>query len=208
VDRKHAYSHRLGESVTRSDRRRGELKLENSSPPLACLCESDDETKRQTSAERRMTLPPLEADGPVVKWFSALLELAGDDPHVVGAFVSPSGTGFKIIFRVPVATNAREHTQNFNAVRTHVTAQYNAAVDEAAKDVARLCFVSHDPEAFFRADAEPLDVCDDASPEPNSDEPKTRVSADAAAQGGRNNAAFKMACDRPSLFMGKQHPAA
>ena len=39
-DPRHAYSHRQGESVTRSDRRRRELKLENSSPSLACLCES------------------------------------------------------------------------------------------------------------------------------------------------------------------------
>jgi len=36
-----AYSRKQGESVTRSDRRRRELKLENSSPPLARLRESN-----------------------------------------------------------------------------------------------------------------------------------------------------------------------
>jgi hypothetical protein len=35
---------------------------------------------------------------------------------------------------------------------------YAAKVDEAAKDVARLCFVSHDPAAFYKADAVPLEI--------------------------------------------------
>ena len=75
-----------------------------------------------------------------------LHDLAHSDPHAAAAFVSPSGTGIKIIFR----------TDNFDAVRAHVKKFYNADVDEAAKDVSRLCFVSHDPAAFFNPDAVPL----------------------------------------------------
>ena len=71
---------------------------------------------------------------------------AWNDPHVVAAFVSPTGTGLKIIFR----------TESFDSVREHVASHYQATVDEAAKDVARLCFVSHDPEAFYNDEAKPL----------------------------------------------------
>jgi len=87
-----------------------------------------------------------------------LHDTARQDSHVAAAFVSPSGTGIKIVFRVPVATDAEQHQRNFNAVRAHVALIYAAKVDEAAKDVARLCFVSHDPAAFYNDAALPLDV--------------------------------------------------
>ena len=87
-----------------------------------------------------------------------LHDTARNDRHAAAAFVSPSGTGIKIVFRVPVAADAKEHQQNFNAVRAHVAAKYSAKVDEAAKDIARLCFVSHDTAAFYNADAVPLEV--------------------------------------------------
>ena len=91
---------------------------------------------------------------------------ARSDSHAAAAFVSPSGTGIKIVFRVPIASDAKQHQRNFNAVRAHVANFYNAAVDENAKDVARLCFVSHDPDAFFNAAAAPLDVETVASVQP------------------------------------------
>ena len=87
-----------------------------------------------------------------------LHDTAHSDPHAAAAFVSPSGTGIKIVFRVPVASDASQHRQNFDAVRRHVAGIYSAKVDEAAKDIARLCFVSHDAAAFFKADAVPLEV--------------------------------------------------
>jgi hypothetical protein len=94
----------------------------------------------------------------VAKRVGELHDIARNDPHAAAAFVSPSGMGIKIVFRVPVAADANEHQRNFAAVRAHVTSHYSAQVDEAAKDVARLCFVSHDPAAFYNADALPLEV--------------------------------------------------
>jgi hypothetical protein len=114
-----------------------------------------------------------------------LHDTARRDPHAVAAFVSPSGTGIKIVFRVPVAADAKEHHQNFNAVRAHVVSYYNAQVDEAAKDIARLCFVSHDPAAFYNAEAVPLDLATVASVQP----------LNGAEIGERNNNAFKLACE-------------
>jgi len=117
-----------------------------------------------------------------------LRDTANQDPHAAAAFVSPSGTGIKIVFRVPVAADGSQHRQHFNAVRAHVAKIYGAKVDEAAKDVARLCFVSHDPAAFYNADAVPLAV---------TSEPANVASVQPLAgteKGGRNNAAFELAC--------------
>lgn len=102
-----------------------------------------------------------------------LHDTATRDPHTLAAFVSPSGTGLKIVFRTP--ENA-SHPQSFVSMRAHVAAFYRAEVDEAAKDVSRLCFVSSDPAAFFNTEALPL--------------PLTPAGTE---QGSRNNAAFELA---------------
>lgn len=93
-----------------------------------------------------------------------LLYIARMDPHVIAAFVSPSGTGIKIVFRVPIATDEEQHKQNFATVRAYVNSHYDAKVDEQAKDVPRLCFVSHDPNAFYHGDAVPLVSTSKTSP--------------------------------------------
>jgi len=118
-----------------------------------------------------------------------LHDKAKQDPHAAAAFISPSGKGIKIVFRVPIAADGQQHRQNFNAVRAHVAKIYGAKVDEAAKDIARLCFVSHDPAAFFKADAVPLDVRGEMPAVANVQR------RDGAEKGGRNNAAFKLACE-------------
>jgi P4 family phage/plasmid primase-like protien len=119
-----------------------------------------------------------------------LHDIARSDPYVVAAFVSPSGTGIKIIFRVPVPTDAIQHQQNFNAVRVHVVKIYRAQVDEGAKDIARLCFVSHDLAAFYNPDAVPLAV----APIGPAENGQNLLPITGTAKGSRNNAAFELAC--------------
>ncbi len=91
-------------------------------------------------------LDDLEADK-----LTALRGKAEQDRHVGAVFLSPTGSGLKIVFRV--AGDARQHHQNFLAVRQHVKNKYGLPIDEACKDVARLCFVSYDPQAAWHGDA-------------------------------------------------------
>ena len=118
-----------------------------------------------------------------------LQEIARHDPYVVGAFVSPSGTGLKIVFQVPA--DANRHVQNFVAIRAHAAAYYKAKVDEAAKNIARLCFVSHDPNAFYNASSKPLDIGQPSTAAISMEPDKYVVGAD---KGNRNNTAFELAC--------------
>ena len=73
------------------------------------------------------------------------------DKRVCAVFLSPTGTGLKVLFRV--AGDASRHHQNFLAVRQHVKDAYGLPIDEACKDVSRLCFVSYDPKAVWHGDA-------------------------------------------------------
>ena len=67
------------------------------------------------------------------------------DPHVLAAFLSPSGTGLKVV--VPVdARDAETHRACFLEAERYFKG-LGLTVDPACKDVARLCFVSFDADA-------------------------------------------------------------
>jgi Protein of unknown function (DUF3987)/BT4734-like, N-terminal domain len=78
-------------------------------------------------------------------------------PHAVAVFLSPSGDGLKVSFRV--AADASRHAGSFGAVEKHVRDLTGIQIDQACKDPARLCFMSHDPQLYINLAAtqiEPL----------------------------------------------------
>lgn len=82
-----------------------------------------------------------------------LCQLA-EDPYVLTAFISPTGSGVKAVFRV--AGNADDHAANCLAVQKMVKKLYRCNVDESCKNLERLCFVSFDEHAFLNESVEAL----------------------------------------------------
>jgi Protein of unknown function (DUF3987)/VirE N-terminal domain len=78
-----------------------------------------------------------------------------DSPHLWTLFKSPGGDGLKAVFRVP-ADQAR-HTGSFRAVEQHVKKLTGVQIDQACRDVARLCFLSYDPELIYKAEAREIE---------------------------------------------------
>jgi putative DNA primase/helicase len=78
------------------------------------------------------------------------------DPHVLAVFVGPSGEGIKAI----IAINPERHTDSWFAAESHFRGQYGLTLDKATKDPMRLCFVSFDPDADWRDEADILPVPD------------------------------------------------
>jgi hypothetical protein len=76
-------------------------------------------------------------------------------PHAWAVFTSPSGDGLKAVFKVPA--DVTKHGGSFRAVEQHIRALTGVQIDEACKDVARLCFLSHDPELYHNANAIPIE---------------------------------------------------
>lgn len=89
-----------------------------------------------------------------------------NDPHILAAFISPSGKGVKGLIRIPASRET--HLAAFAAVGEYLRSRYAVEVDAKCKDVSRVCFVSHDPEMVINADAVELDV--DGSPLPDCEE--------------------------------------
>lgn len=139
-----------------------------------------------------------------------------DDPHVIACFLSPTGTGLKVVFSVE--PDPALHLASFRSVQQYLLQHFNIAADESAKDVSRICFVSWDPEInghpmpkvlppitateFLSPDSRP--------PRPSDSSPKLPASAEqllhaGAPQGRRNERALWLACqlrdagfDRPA----------
>lgn len=109
---------------------------------------------------------------------------AKSDPHVAFGFVSPSGDGLKL----GLAIDGTRHAESFLAAEKYFLENYGVKIDRSVKDRLRLCFVSHDPEAWTK-DAEPL-----ALPAPSADETSGPTEAEPEASG---NAEFA-ACILPS----------
>jgi hypothetical protein len=78
-----------------------------------------------------------------------------DDPYTLAAFTSPSGTGLKVLVRIPTSCS---HLAAFEAARDHFKTQFDLQVDDACSDISRICFTSYDPDLIARPDAPELPV--------------------------------------------------
>lgn len=85
-----------------------------------------------------------------------LRERLEDDTHVLFISLSPTASGLKVGFRVPA--DADRHADSFAAVAAHVEKEYGEDIDPSCKDLARLCFVSHDPDLYVNWEAEEMVV--------------------------------------------------
>src|SRR5439155_5005052 len=52
-----------------------------------------------------------------------------------------------------VPADSSKHLASFRAVEAHVMELTGVQIDQACKDVARLCFVSYDPDAYLNVNA-------------------------------------------------------
>ncbi|EIP99367.1 VirE N-terminal domain protein [Opitutaceae bacterium TAV1] len=94
--------------------------------------------------------------------------LAFDD-HIYAAFLSPSATGVKAVFR---HDRAGEHAAAWADMEAYLSAKYNLTPDPSGKDVCRMCFVSHDPDLAHNPDARPLPHHTPPPPDPPPAAPK------------------------------------
>lgn len=78
------------------------------------------------------------------------------DRHVLAMFVSPSGEGLKVLVRVDSET--KDHYSAFECCRLYYKENYQVDLDVSGKNLARLCFISFDPDLFYNSEAIPFHV--------------------------------------------------
>jgi hypothetical protein len=95
-----------------------------------------------------------------------------EDPRVVCLFVSPSGMGLKVVVWASGIADARTYTHAWRTVLDYLRETYPAVAacnDEGCSDIARLCFLSYDPEAYLNLDAHLFDVPQYQPPPPSTE---------------------------------------
>lgn len=83
------------------------------------------------------------------------------DPHVVLSFISPSGNGLKVMYRLKEACcDHGLYTIFYKKFATDLATRLSLSqmVDTRTCDVSRACFLSCDPSVYLNAGAEPVDM--------------------------------------------------
>lgn len=68
-------------------------------------------------------------------------ELVSSDPYVYAAFISISGNGVCLLFKI----DATRHSDSFEAIASYLYEAYSLIVDQSGKNVSRARYVSYDP---------------------------------------------------------------
>jgi hypothetical protein len=89
------------------------------------------------------------------------------DKRLVALFVSPSGAGLKCLFWT--SRPAADHLAVWSDIVAELRQTTGVQADESGKDVCRLCFLSHDPDAGYWPDAEEWLVLGRSGALPSSD---------------------------------------
>ena len=105
---------------------------------------------RFSSRERPVAEKLIEHSGLICADLDHIDDIAGtraklsESPYVRAVFLSPTGTGLKVLVRVE--PNVERHSASWKAVKAHIMELTELEIDEACKDVSRLCFASWDPD--------------------------------------------------------------
>lgn len=93
------------------------------------------------------------------------------DPRVMMCFISPSGDGLKVMFRLKERCyDSGIYSIFYKAFVRRLATEYGIeqVVDGRTSDVARACFISVDPQAYYNPQCEPVDLTafvDEQNPE-------------------------------------------
>lgn len=68
------------------------------------------------------------------------------DQFTYGCFISPSGTGVKVI--VKISDEKELHQKAFDCLYRYYRETYGFEMDRKCRDISRLCFLSYDPDLF------------------------------------------------------------
>jgi Protein of unknown function (DUF3631)/VirE N-terminal domain len=166
------------------DRKKAKLAVGSDKQRLPAILWSGSFSKREKHGLRRhsgLIAADLDELGDKLSEIRTKLKSSA---YLYALFVSPTGDGVKAIFRVPA--DQKMHPRSWEAVRRHVIDLTGVQIDEACKDIARLCFLSFDPEAYFNPIAQEL------LPAPEAEKPTIRKSETQPAIEARRQIAVEL----------------
>jgi hypothetical protein len=80
-------------------------------------------------------------------------EILKNSKYIYAAFLSPTGTGVKVLVRIPA--DIASHSSRFDALREYFN---HASFDPKTRDLSRLCFDSYDPDIYINEEAPVFEI--------------------------------------------------
>jgi predicted P-loop ATPase len=75
--------------------------------------------------------------------------LLGADEFIEYVFTSVGGEGLALVFKI----DGDKHGQSFQQIKDYIESKYDYKVDKGVKEIARLRFVSYDPDLIYNSEA-------------------------------------------------------
>ena len=73
------------------------------------------------------------------------------DEYTYATFISPSGDGLKVLFRIPA--DIKKHEAHYLGIVKHCKDRGYPELDITSKNISRVCFISYDPELYINKDS-------------------------------------------------------
>ena len=118
----------------------------------AGVCEGGHSKENVVSVSENLMLDVDHYTGDI----HALVRRVSELPWVQAAWITVSGEGAKIIVRVQVDTLEEYEEQAYPIVAQYFTRLLDTPMDMCCGDLSRFCFVTYDPDAFYREECEPF----------------------------------------------------
>ena len=93
--------------------------------------------------------------------FNELKDRLDQDNKIFIYFVSPSGNGYKVVYKfAETITDPNHFNDNYLHYSEMFEKEYDVETDSSTQDVSHACFFSYDPDIYLNEDADELDVID------------------------------------------------
>lgn len=122
-----------------------------------------EDSKKDNNLVHYNHLMVADIDKVTSKQLKSLKDKLKHNPYVLAYFVSPN-YGLKVVIPVD-AVEHKHNTDSFYCVEKMFKDMYNIQIDKSGKNLARLCFVSYDPELFYNPDCLVLPIESNFNPE-------------------------------------------
>lgn len=81
-----------------------------------------------------------------------LRKLVNADKYTFCCFLSPSGNGLKVIYKIECTQQTFAHS--FNAIQQYFDINFKVQIDKSCKDISRLMFISSDINLYLNTNSE------------------------------------------------------
>jgi putative DNA primase/helicase len=90
--------------------------------------------------------------------FESIRKTLQSDPNILACFKSPGGDGLKVIVYSPGIQTKEDHLRFYYAAERYFRETYDLNIDPACKDLARLCYVSDDPDLYLNPNTSAFNI--------------------------------------------------